>query len=834
MPLRASLLAVLAFALPAGAAEPQKEKIRTDLYGDPLPEGAIARFGTIRMLQVDTYPVAFGPDGKTLASAGKDGIRIWNLETGKVIPVDHLPTTNSAKMTFTPDGAHVIGDEKGVRIINPKTGDVRFSVENAGLFPSQMAIAPNGKSMAIRWTTKGKTAVTLHDLNGDAKCEGKELGDGTLQGFCYSGDGTLLAGESSSQAEIQLWDAQRGKLLHSYVPQALKELVVHSVRLSPDGRKLASYCSELEGDGSSVHIWDTESHKEVASFKTEGKRWYRQLCFSADGIELLGVSGGSGAVVRWDAKTGKVLGELETRTEKHGVLSADGKSFAVGVHNRIRVWDVKSGKMWPAAESYAPLHGIRFLGDKEVGVYANDGAVHFWDRKDGRLIRKQKLPVPETEWWGGVLSPDGKLFALRTQEAEKAIILYDLATGKELRQFGRNYESREPLAFSPDSKTILASGYDTPLELWDVATGQLLRTLEGKGASHSALSPDGRLAVSGFESPIRLWELSTGKIRHRLRITDGKQRGRDDESDPVFRFSPNGRFLAVFRPTVVLVFSLTDGAEIFHHEWTGARLDDDKLGAVSSDGRWLVCSSNRRDDRGCLHLLDLTNLDPSAEGKVLTGHADTVNDVAFTPDGKQFVSVSEDGTALVWDMERLTDKAKTPKAGASGVEAYWADLCDADTEKAGHAMNALGKFPEVTIPLLKARLRPVETPDANRLRRLVADLGDEAFDVRDKANRELEQLDDLAEPALKEALKGNPSAEAAKRIRRLLQRLEEPLGDGEQLRRLRAVELLERIGTPEAAELLKALAKGAPAARVTKEAKASLERLTQANEGKRE
>ena len=51
---------------------------------------------------------------------------------------------------------------------------------------------------------------------------------------------------------------------------------------------------------------------------------------------------------------------------------------------------------------------------------------------------------------------------------------------------------------------------------------------------------------------------------------------------------------------------------------------------------------------------------------------------------------------------------------------------------------------------------------------------------------------------------------------------------------MRAVEVLERIGTSEAAELLKALAKGTPAARVTKEAKASLERLTQANEGKRE
>src|SRR5262249_14635384 len=132
---------------------------------------------------------------------------------------------------------------------------------------------------------------------------------------------------------------------------------------------------------------------------------------------------------------------------------------------------------------------------------------------------------------------------------------------------------------------------------------------------------------------------------------------------------------------------------------------------------------------------------------------------------------------------------------------------------------------DIALPLLKARLRPVEAPPPERVRRLIDDLDSGEFAVRDRAERDLAQLAQLAEAALREAPKGKPSLEAFRRSERLLERLEEPVGDPEQLRGLRAVEVLERIGTPEAIEALRALAKGAPAARLTKEARASLDRL---------
>ena len=79
---------------------------------------------------------------------------------------------------------------------------------------------------------------------------------------------------------------------------------------------------------------------------------------------------------------------------------------------------------------------------------------------------------------------------------------------------------------------------------------------------------------------------------------------------------------------------------------------------------------------------------------------------------------------------------------------------------------------------------------------------------------------------MRDTLAGEPSAEVRRRVEELLRKLDGPMPSSGQLRDLRSVEVLEHIGTPEAKQVLQTLAKGAPEARLTQEAKASLERLT--------
>jgi hypothetical protein len=131
----------------------------------------------------------------------------------------------------------------------------------------------------------------------------------------------------------------------------------------------------------------------------------------------------------------------------------------------------------------------------------------------------------------------------------------------------------------------------------------------------------------------------------------------------------------------------------------------------------------------------------------------------------------------------------------------------------------------MALPLLKDRLKPVLPAEPRLLRRLIAELDDDRFTTRERARKELQALGEGAGDALQEALKNKPSLETHRRIEALLQKLRRPLRDAEALRVVRAIAVLEDIGTPKARNILEGLAKGVAEARRTREATAALERL---------
>ena len=139
-------------------------------------------------------------------------------------------------------------------------------------------------------------------------------------------------------------------------------------------------------------------------------------------------------------------------------------------------------------------------------------------------------------------------------------------------------------------------------------------------------------------------------------------------------------------------------------------------------------------------------------------------------------------------------------------------------------MRALHADGKESVRFLKVRLRPVPPTDSRRIARWVADLDADEFEVRGKATAALAELEELAEPALRRALADRPSAELRIRVESLLKALATG-SSPERLRALRAVEVLELLATPEASELLATLGRGAPAARLTREATSALERL---------
>ena len=120
----------------------------------------------------------------------------------------------------------------------------------------------------------------------------------------------------------------------------------------------------------------------------------------------------------------------------------------------------------------------------------------------------------------------------------------------------------------------------------------------------------------------------------------------------------------------------------------------------------------------------------------------------------------------------------------------------------------LGVDPAESLPFLREHVRPAEADDG-LIARLVAALDSDDFTEREKAGRRLAELGDLAGPAVRKALVGQPSLEARQRLEEVVKGLDRLVKDPKQARALRCVEVLEHIGSAEARRLLGELGKGA-------------------------
>jgi hypothetical protein len=240
--------------------------------------------------------------------------------------------------------------------------------------------------------------------------------------------------------------------------------------------------------------------------------------------------------------------------------------------------------------------------------------------------------------------------------------------------------------------------------------------------------------------------------------------------------------------------------------------------AFSADGKVLACG--RLD--GTIRVWDV------ATGTVLRdlpGHELAVSSVAFSPDGKLLASASADSTVLLWKASEVLRPAAKSALVVNDLESLWADLGEADAEKAAVALAALTAAPAEATRFLKLRLQPAAPIDPQGVARLVDDLDSGKFAAREKATFALEKLAELARPALEARLAARPTLEMRKRIEGLLRKIDGFVTEPHTLRGLRAIEVLENIGTPEARQVLERVAAGEPASRLTQEAGAALTRL---------
>jgi RNA polymerase sigma factor (sigma-70 family) len=828
----------------------KKQQARTDRHGDPLPDGALARLGTIRWRAAgEIEALALAPDGNCLATASRDGLCLLD-QGGRLMKHIRPPHTSFERLAFAPDGKRLAcwcmvpaGRDRGkwvVQIRERPTG--RMAREYDAEHLQWLGWSPGGELLAVILV---KGAVLFRDLAAgkERRLETKDLPEPHYRlASCACAPAAKLLAVPDQRAVIHVWDLTTGKKRCTIEP---KGRFVPGLALSPDGKTLASL-TRLAGDRQAVQLWDMATGKPTHTVAADQK-YLNTLAFAPDGKTL--------ATVGWldvrfhDPATGR------ERSRTKGPMSigpsvsftADGKTLATTERysGAIHLWDVSTGALKPAPAGHTNRPGrIDFSPDgRRVATTGSmDGTIFVWAPATGEALARFR----RSGWVRAcAFSADGRsLYSCLTGET---VEFCDAATGRVLHTVKMTdpdrpdtRESGLDMRLSGDKKTLVAfshsytkgrAGAEEGLLLtgWDVATRkELFRRRRAQVAMWPVVSADARVLAATprgdrrekdfpRRAPVRLEDLATGKHLLDLPQVEG-------HTYPL-GFSPDGRLLATTTSRygvrggggreasyTVRLWELETAREVLAVPTSG-----NPRVAFSADGRLLALPTPAEE-------VQVWDLRRGQEAQRFKGAGPEVTSLAFSPDGRRLVSGLSDSTLLVWGVaERQVGKAARLDGGAAARA--WADL-EGEARKAFGARGALAGSPAQAVALLKGRLKPVQPADPGDVQRLLADLDSDSFATREKARKELEEMGDRASGALHAALRKKPSLEVHRRIQALLRRLRRPATEPQTLRACRAVAVLEDIGTPEARKVLQTLAKGAAEARLTQEAKAALARLS--------
>lgn len=394
------------------------------------------------------------------------------------------------------------------------------------------------------------------------------------------------------------------------------------------------------------------------------------LKITADGKRA--VSAGEDKILCvWDIESGTCLHKLEghTNSVKSVKLTLDGKFALSGsLDKTFRIWDIEKGTFIRTLKGNDKLISVKIrfdsknaiLGSEDKSLNVKDIEIEFCPRiilEDGIFVGSESI------------TPDGNRAVLGR---ERTLYVFDMKTGQCSQTLEGHDSAIVSSNITSDGKLAVSGSKDGILKLWNIETGQCLRTLRGSFFKTS-VTPDGKILISGRGNKLDVWNIVSGqctqeieqKIEHVLKkyikpnsqlvgkgnkegildIASGKYirklDGLKGDLFSCYAITPNSKQMIISEDKSLKAWDLESGQFL--------RTLGEDIGYVVSinitpDGKRASC-------RILDHPLTIWDIDSGQRLHTLEGHRDSISCDDITPNSKQAISGSYDKSIKIWDIE---------------------------------------------------------------------------------------------------------------------------------------------------------------------------------------
>lgn len=591
-----------------------------------------------------------------------------------------------------------------------RSGEQVLEVETGEEIVTSIAFAPDGKTFVTAYKSGQLNQWEFPSGTLVRTLAGHEVG---ALSVAFSPNGRFIASGGEDKI-IRLWSAQSGALVREFEGHIGAVL---RVVFSPDGTRLLSSSADenVANDPNdqverAIKLWLVATGEELYTI-LPASGYVRAIAYSPTGDSFaagLWDSANSGNIRVYNAETGEETRRLYGHTDilTDITFTSDGRRIVSASWDKtVRIWDIQRGtesQSFTGFEdrimslSISPDDSFLLISQGNIGdnyqyvSASNNNNVWWWD-----MSNRDQLAVYRNyeDWhWAVDINPDGTLAAsgggplrLPTDLSmlDVGVRIWQIETGEDVLVLKAHTDTVDSVKFHPDGKHIFTSSWDGTIILWDLGTGEIVRTYThgdrifkiGLNADASLLvsggaddvarvwrtdtgeeilvlsghtndvngvnfSPDGKTIVTASsDQSVRLWDAQTGTL---LKTFIGHTNSANEAI-----FTPDGEnVISTSWDDTVRLWSIASGEQV--QQFVGH--SDNTFGAVTTkDGRYLFTTSTDRTVR-------LWDVASGAELHRYAGHTNWVQEIALSPDARFFISAGQDNVARKWNVALTSDE----------------------------------------------------------------------------------------------------------------------------------------------------------------------------------